>query len=101
WKSRAEGPGDEKRQRGADQETEQRAETGQYQHLRQIDGENARARRPQRLKRGDHLAAAIEMTRDGIGYADSSNQQRREPDQGEILSEALEILLQRRRRIGP
>ena len=86
----AEAPGDQERQRGADREAGQRAERRQHHHLGEVDREHAGAGRAERFQGRDHVAPAVEMALDRIGDADAADQQRGQPDQREILGEALD-----------
>ena len=59
------------------------------------------AGRAHRFHGGDHVALAVEMALHGIGDADAAHQQSGEPDQREILREALDVSLKLRRGIAP
>ena len=54
------------------------------------------AGRPDRFQRGDHVALAIEIELRRVGDPDAADQQRREPDQRQVLREALDIAFELR-----
>ncbi len=96
----AEAPADQERQRRADREPRERADAGQEQGLPEIDREHAATGRPERLERRDHVAFAIQVPLDRVGHTDAADQKRRQSDQREILSEALDIALERGRSVA-
>ncbi len=91
---------DDERQRGACGKPDDRADTGQHDHLGQIDCEHLAAGGAQRFIRGDHVAAAIDMAFHGVGDADTTNQECCESDQGQKLREAIDGALKLRRGVG-
>ena len=97
---RAEGRGDPERQCCPDRKSDRGADRGQQRHLHEIDREHTATGRAERLQRRDDVALAIDMTLHGIGNADAAHQQRGQAHQREILREALDIALERRRGIG-
>ena len=96
----AEGPVDQEGQGRADRDADDGADQRQHQHLRQIDSKDAAAGRAHRFHGGDHVALAVEMALHGIGDADAAHQQSGEPDQREILREALDVARKLRRGIA-
>ena len=94
-----EGGGDAERQRSAEHEPDRAAERRQQQDLGKIDREHAAAGRAQRLQGRDHVALALDVALHRVGDADPADQERRQADQRQELGEALDVALQRRRRI--
>ena len=96
---RAEDLGDQKWQRRAEYKAGQGADQRQRHYLREVDREHAAAGGAQRLHGGDGVALTVEMAPDGVRHADAADQQRGETDQREILGEALDVALERGRRV--
>ena len=60
-------------------------------HLRQVERHHLAARRAEALQGGDGGALAVDEAAHRIGDADAADEQRRQPDEGEELREALDV----------
>ena len=96
----AEQADDDERQRRAGGEPDHRADRGEHDHLREVDGEHVAAGGAERLEGGDHVAAAVDMALHRVGDADAADQQRGEADQSQELREAADGALELRRGVG-
>jgi hypothetical protein len=85
------------RQRRAEHRADQRPDRREHHHLGQVNREHVAAGAAERLERGDHLAAAVDMALDRVGDADAANQQRGQPDQRQKLGEARDRAFKLRR----
>ena len=96
----AEQADDDIRQRRAGDEADQRSDTCEHDHLRQIDRKHVAAGGADGLEGRDDVAAAIDMAFHGVGDADAADQQRGEADQREKLRETADGALELRRGIA-
>src|SRR3984957_3650923 len=90
---------DDERQRGAGDESDERADHGEPNHLRQVNRKYVAAGGADRLEGCDDVAPAIDMALDGIGNAHAADQQRRQSDQRQELGEAADRALELRRSV--
>ena len=81
------------RQRRAERDPNHTSEGGQQHHLHQIDQEHFATARAERLQRRDAVAAAIEMALHRITDAHTTDEQRRQPDDGQKLRKAVDVAL--------
>src|SRR6202012_3582151 len=74
-----------------------RADHGQPDDLRQIDRKHVAAGAADRLEGRDDVTAPVYMALHGVGNADTADQQRRESDECEELREAADGAFELRR----
>jgi hypothetical protein len=68
--------------------------------LRQVDGEDFAAGGAEGFEGRDDIAALVEMALDGVGDADTTDQQRSEADEREELREARDVAFKLRRGVA-
>jgi hypothetical protein len=96
----AERRGDRERQPGAGDKPDGAAGEREHQHLGEVDGKHLAAGRAQRLERRDHVALAVEIVLDRVGDADPADEQRCQPDEGQIFGEAFDVAAEFGGRVG-
>ena len=87
------------RQTGADSKSDDQAETGQSQDLQKINLEDQNRRRAQAFQGGDGARPLVQIGGDRVGDADTADQKRGQPDEGQKQGHAVDKPAQPRRHL--